>query len=1477
MRESLWTQLSTPPRFKRTASVGRKIIQGGSKPGWVSSQARSRSQSSLDRRSSKQSAGPEAFRIIIDRPDASPQSLQDQRSSLPTLEVPIPHYRLGTPRFSTRGTAFLHNSSYARSSMNDDAESSIYSAADFDRLYPVADVLETRSILSRRHSHTSPQPYALQITSIQPNTQGSIDGPTPVLQRSNEPITPAVYDSLVKNGNDPAVVRYSPKTGEIIAASPARLIAQITSENFLDYELLSDFFLTVRAYLTTKDLLSYLLARFEWAISRFDDNGRVIRVRAFAAIRHWILNYFPYDFVLDWDLRVQFCDQINRLARNVRDRPDRGASDLKLISDLKKCWNGRCTLCWEQSLKPSDGYHDGDITPGGVPGSRDSQLSHASQLRSRIASIDPPVAAHGSSKEVESTTMKDWQKGVAQASTEAIQKLHRHSSVATALTLPVSPISEQSIQAMSCSIPAGAFIRKIPQIHTISANQIFAAPKVKRVCPPASSAQLGEKASRPKTGHKRSGSFSDAARDNRAPLSSERDIQSEEFVAAAYPYSGDLIRGNVIGPPSPFLPMLAPTTQAPEFSSINSSSQDTIRDRANASPNPAMRTLLGNIRRALSSKNNDLHVSSVPSSSLASGRKTAVGKPFTPEKGYKTQENLDSRGNVRTDILASWVADAFQRAMESLVKDDAGDMGTIGIALGQERVQRPPDAEQPLYEHHYTDEHPRPETTRRSHSGLTNGSQSIVIVDDTGLDIPEMPAIDRQFLSEPQPRLVVQRSTSTNRSVIPRSTSPPGNHLPGLEDCIVFPSLEAAGVQNCLSEPSNKSTQDIFIQKKATEQAPREVSCAPTGMSKRPSTRGNVSLRSSDIRGHEGESATYTTTATDSAPGSSNGFSSRAPKRMLRRRPGGDLKAYQNVQDLQAPARPKSTGSITTYTDSVSTSGLVISASRFGKSGSVCRTSMNPRIIHPNSTNRADGRPSLVRTHSSQPALRPSFEAAVAEFARIPDDEEGGIEATLLKLEGRYQRSPLEPALTKGSKKLAEGQGPDMIEATEARISVEKKKHRHEHVVENVAPEVSSLETTSVHLAAKNGDRKPDAGLKPTAARDDVTSVLYTDSEDSYDSTPLLERGAMGRSPNGEHSIGQAPEAPMPKPLFLKNLGVDQWRGAGSPSPHNLLPENASFETMRRASSIPTTTDSFLLDEDEFLSDLSSDLSTEDAEQEPVGLQTSRQETTLLHMRHHPPSPPMTIENALSITSQANQANETRKPPTPEASPVSQNKGPSTPKTIRALGPPKPPPVPKPPEMKHLPYILAYDAKVIAQQLTIIEKDCLSEIDWRDLVDMQWHNSAPTVTNWVNYLKEEDPKGIDIVTARFNIMVKWALSEIVLTENIEERASCIIKYIHVAKQARKIHNYSTLMQITIALTSVDCTRLTKTWELVPPTEKMMLHELDSLVTPKRNFHNLRLEMETVNAEAGCIPVVGQYRSEITSPILANKLASAIHP
>lgn len=165
---------------------------------------------------------------------------------------------------------------------------------------------------------------------------------------------------------------------------------------------------------------------------------------------------------------------------------------------------------------------------------------------------------------------------------------------------------------------------------------------------------------------------------------------------------------------------------------------------------------------------------------------------------------------------------------------------------------------------------------------------------------------------------------------------------------------------------------------------------------------------------------------------------------------------------------------------------------------------------------------------------------------------------------------------------------------------------------------------------------------------------------------------------------------------------------------------------------------------------------------------------------------------------------------------------------------------------------------MLAQQFTIVEKDALDEIDWKELIDLRWKQSSPQIRDWVQYLRTEEARGVDVVIARFNLVVKWVVSECLLIEDIRERAQCITKFIHIATHARRYRNYATMYQIAIALISNDISSLKKTWALVPAAEVLVMTELEALVQPMKNFHNLRLEMETATVEDGCIPFIGRY-------------------
>ncbi|KAL9602217.1 MAG: hypothetical protein Q9219_001941 [cf. Caloplaca sp. 3 TL-2023] len=1516
MQSSVWsdTHTSRAPT-RRARSSGRATEE--STPTVPDSLRRSRtlSMSTVDTQMEIRRSKAGDFRIVIDHTSSPPKPTD--HPSMPTLQVPIPHYRLGTPRFSTRGTAFLHSSVYTSNSTTEDLTSSAVSGSDFDKAFPAPPGMDNHLAVPPRQSQALPQTQRIQIRPVGDNTQTLAVTSSPAFHRAKEPIVPSIYDALATNADDPAVVRYVVGTREITAASPARIIAQITSASFLDYELLSDFFLTVRAYLSTHDLLEYLLARFEWAINKFDDDGRVIRVRAFAALRHWVLNYFPYDFVVDRELRVRFCTRLNALMKEIRGRSSNGPSDLKLILDLKKCWNGRCALYWDGPLLDSDGLDNVDLQPGGIAGSRDSQLTHPSQLWSKVSGISPPHIEGGSDLDKSTAALNNWFEGVQQAAAEA-QSHQRHASGTTIRSLPTSPESEQSIQALSCTFPglglkkAGTYSQRGAVAHPVAQHAPAAPiPKSERKVCPAAPSSLANEPTHLQNGHKRSGSFSDAVRDRRTSLPSMNVDQPAPYIEMAYPYQGSLIRGHVLPPGSPYIDQFAPTSPVSEaredfFENSDGSEEDEEDDddddelysntnsKVVYTSHPGMKNLFCSIRRALSSKqvgqpplgsaSADLSFPSVARSKSSMATSSKSGK-----KTNTSQRQLDpSRQNARIDLLLADVSEMFQRALMQASEED----------LRHSKVST-------IYRNNvaqYTPAHRlvHPEVSTRNPSGVTNGSRSIPIVDGTALDEP-VPDIPPEYLNLPYtPQdtagCAIYQYTHQTETNVPSGPEPSPlarlSNAAAVADRVLAAPLQASQPVAVAEDRQNFGSRREPIsdssQASKVVQAPRTGQHGPPPSSYDKSSKSvqssSRSLRKyasyqSSINRHGSGRTRNTIDIGYSLPHSSVEASNKPPGRMLRRRPGGDLRAIENIHDLdKVPRRSRSVGSITTYSESLRGSGHTMH--RLPRKLSNQKGDLSEPLSSGQVKPYAEPMQksiSLIRTHSSQPALRPSFEAALAEFARIPDDEGGDIEATLLKLEGKYRRTS--PAQTQLPEKPHT--------AKNARIANQALQPEHAESL-NVAFRQQGGSNPGIELGGGVSfpiPPDPQVGLTPgqsyktvkgggIESGSDMTGSLYGRSEASYNSTPKVEQG-LDQTLRPQTPGAQSSGVSVPRPLFSPdNNGSEAHTDATPISPQ----DESEFSHFRRGarcrSSVPTTTDSFLLDEDEFLSDLSSEISDDTIEPDddidyPFGsaAQLVRNENRppkigyLLGYPTHPPTPPMTQENAKAITSSTKRSQDSRKPPTPDPSPVSLPVQPSGPKasasqafsiSTQNLS-----------AHRHVPFVMSFDSAVIAQQFTIIERAALNEINWQDLVDMRWHHTSPSTLNWVDYLRTQDPTGIELVTARFNLVVKWVLSEIVLTQNVEERAWAIVKYIHIAKHCRKNHNFATLFQLTIALTSVDVSRLTRTWELVPTSEKKTLRELETMVTPIKNFHNLRQEMETTNSDEGCIPVIALYIHDLT--------------
>ncbi|ONH67330.1 Guanine nucleotide exchange factor LTE1 [Cyberlindnera fabianii] len=182
----------------------------------------------------------------------------------------------------------------------------------------------------------------------------------------------------------------------------------------------------------------------------------------------------------------------------------------------------------------------------------------------------------------------------------------------------------------------------------------------------------------------------------------------------------------------------------------------------------------------------------------------------------------------------------------------------------------------------------------------------------------------------------------------------------------------------------------------------------------------------------------------------------------------------------------------------------------------------------------------------------------------------------------------------------------------------------------------------------------------------------------------------------------------------------------------------------------------------------------------------------------------------------------------------------------------------------HVSFILNFDSKTLAEQLTLIEKDALLEIDWKELVELKWESEKLVpINSWLELLvQNQDIQGVDLCVSRFNLTVNWIISEVLLTKDIQLRKLTIQRFIHVAQHCKTLQNFSTLMQILLALGSDKVMKLKETWRIVEPGDILIFKNLESISSPLKNFMNLRIELNKIKPSLGCVPFLGLYLSDL---------------
>lgn len=1379
-------------------------------------------------------------------------------------------------------------------------------------------------------------------------------------------IEPAMFDALTFKPacDDRAIVRYASSSGAVTAATPPRLVAEITSPSFLDYELLSDFFLTYRAFLDPLDLVRMLFARLRWALAKCDEVGMVVRVRTFVALRHWILNYFIDDFVCEYAMRSAFCNLLNDLISDVSHDSRGRRVQLKILAELKKCWRRVCAQFWDGPEFDSSLPAEAPIAPGGIAGHRDPGLDpdfwqkYLDNGPPQLDTIFGPLSSNP--PYVEETS---FYRDVAGAGREDAAgdrpgtPENQTSGEEQAREVQTSPASISSMDVVSCSFPNKSLKHANPVPgHPLAAHPVDARPVHSKTVPVATTpkALLGKRV-RPQQPHKRNISSTDSLREHNTTL--EKLLQKNTEALLSLPYEGSLVRGDLFPPGHAFVEVLSPSMggASRQTTVLQPYPDESQKDKglASAMSSQGMRKLIGSVRRALSTKGQDvsptpgafINISPIGPRGATTNR--LPGTAIVPQA--RPQLVNGSRPPVRVDLLGAEIAEDFKRA----VREDAAAEAAQRSLHGS--IPSTPSVLMKLGEmagysaaHMDTTRQPQREDDSRrpfSDGALTTGSKSILIFDDTFADPTGLPIMtgalpvenasvetfSESFMhrgGDPTPP-----NTPPGQAVdTPRRSSYLPNHhvLRPVKSADALPGL-VSGLRTVDPAPDARPSRDIIRPSMDAPRPPSYLIRQSLGLSslggersQHTRHRSSRSFQSNGIRGsarrytsfHSGiipqptirsfDATTYSETASMDEV---TEVPLTQPLRVLRRRPGGDLRKVTNVGDLDVPMtvrRSRSVGSLTTYSDSLRSSFIqspgtvpestgfveVVNSDYTGERMDAFSLGVPTKKPHPLS---------LFSTHSSKPIMRPSFEAEAQKLAQIPDDadDDGGVESALAKLEGKFDKKtsklPMEP--TDAPLKTSANSSP--VKEQDPHVKEEKKKHRVGHVeADGIIPPAPPAEDPlpDRSLAGSRASRLA-VDSKPRYIVDDLGSM----SNESYSSIPLLQRGMTddGRRSKAEwtnRSVLQGPDEDGVTP--------DDERSEKTPlhPSYEIVKKSESMEKIKPGETMPATDggpgrDShqsfFIVDSDDDSDDdsaLSSEMSDSPEEEanDPIerfqrvkpGVAVTTSGARIVASEPGPaptmnaPSPPLTDTANIPELHDIQIWGSKPLPPTPHT---------GTPKIMHIAYQQRQTPDPTGVNAAlrkasdtidketskysvHLPFILAFESETLAQQFTIIEKDAVNEIDWKELIDMRWRNAENgDCRSWVHFLRNADARGVEVVIARFNIMVKWAISEIVLTQDLDERARCVIKYIHIAMHCRRYRNFATMSQITLALTSSEVSHLTKTWRRVPEQDLRTLRDLEALVLPTRNFYNLRSEMEgggITSADMGCIPFVGIYTHDL---------------
>eukprot|EP00127_Corallochytrium_limacisporum_P006550 Clim_evm22s230 gene=Clim_evmTU22s230 len=160
------------------------------------------------------------------------------------------------------------------------------------------------------------------------------------------------------------------------------------------------------------------------------------------------------------------------------------------------------------------------------------------------------------------------------------------------------------------------------------------------------------------------------------------------------------------------------------------------------------------------------------------------------------------------------------------------------------------------------------------------------------------------------------------------------------------------------------------------------------------------------------------------------------------------------------------------------------------------------------------------------------------------------------------------------------------------------------------------------------------------------------------------------------------------------------------------------------------------------------------------------------------------------------------------------------------------------------------DLRFLAEQMTLIHSKAFAEIKPAEFVKQAW-NSKDRHVRAPNLLK---------LIELFNKVTHWVCTEIVTTENLNDRVKVMQKFIELAKILRDMNSLLCCIEITAAFNMAPIFRLKQTFKHLSSKHQKDYVALTELMDSSKNFGHYRGHL--ANCKGPVLPYVGLYLTDL---------------